>query len=57
MSITLHARPAARPAARLGAALLLVLLAGCTQLEQDIGQCEPGVEDISTMATIAPTKC
>lgn len=57
MSITLHARPAARPAARLGAALLLVLLAGCTQLEQDIGQCEPGVEELSTMATIAPTKC
>ncbi|MBD3788698.1 MAG: hypothetical protein IE922_17395 [Sphingomonadales bacterium] len=42
---------------RLAAVLLLGLLAGCAQLESKVGQCEPGVEDLSTMATIASTKC
>ncbi len=42
---------------RIAALVLFTLLAGCTQLEKDVGQCEPGVEDISNMATIAPVKC
>lgn len=42
---------------RLAAILLLAVLAGCTQLETDVGQCEPGVDDLSTMATVAPTQC
>lgn len=50
-------RPKVALSSRIGAVLLLAILAGCAQIEQDIGQCEAGVEDISTMATIAPSKC
>ncbi|KEO56102.1 hypothetical protein [Thioclava pacifica] len=41
-------------AIKLLAVLALAALAGCTQLEKDVGQCEPGVESISGMATVAP---
>lgn len=33
--------------------LAVLALAACTQLQQDIGQCEGGVEDLSTLATVA----
>lgn len=39
---------------KLIAALALLGLSACTQLEQDVGECEPGVEGISGMATVAP---
>lgn len=32
----------------------VLALAACAQLQQDIGQCEGGVEDLSTLATAAP---
>lgn len=54
-SLSIASHP--RLARRLGAVLLLGLLAGCAQLESKVGQCDAGVEDLSTMATIAPTKC
>lgn len=41
-------------AVKLLAVLALAALAGCAQLEKDVGQCEPGVESISGMATVAP---
>lgn len=37
------------------AVLALVAPSACTQLERDVGQCEPGVESISGMATVTPT--
>ncbi|WP_168173769.1 hypothetical protein [Thioclava sp. DLFJ5-1] len=43
------------PAAQLAALVALVAFAGCTQLESDIGECEPGVGGISGMATVAPS--
>jgi len=42
---------------RIAAMLLLLALAACTQIESDVGQCEPGVSDISTMATAVPAQC
>lgn len=42
-----------RKLSRKSLSLLAVLaLAACTQLQQDIGQCEGGVEDLSTLATV-----
>lgn len=40
---------------RLLAVLALGALSACTQLERDVGQCEPGVESISGMATVTPS--
>lgn len=43
-----------RKLTRKSLALFAVLaLAACTRLQQDIGQCEGGVEDLSTLATVA----
>ncbi|PFG62670.1 hypothetical protein AXZ77_1254 [Thioclava sp. ES.031] len=42
-------------AAQLGAVVALVALAGCAQLERDIGECEPGVGGMSGMATVTPS--
>lgn len=44
-------------ARRVTALACVALLCACTQMEKEIGQCEPGVADLSAMATIAPTKC
>ncbi|WP_168174445.1 hypothetical protein [Thioclava sp. F1Mire-8] len=41
--------------AQLAALFALVAFAGCTQLERDIGECEPGVAGMSGMATVAPS--
>lgn len=30
------------------------VMAGCAQIEEDVGQCEPGVADISQVATAVP---
>jgi len=34
------------------ALLALVSLGACTQLEKDVGQCEPGVSDLSTLSNV-----
>lgn len=36
------------------AVALAALIAGCAPLEEDVGQCEPGVEDIGRIADVAP---
>jgi hypothetical protein len=38
----------------LAAVLVLAVLAGCTDLEKDVGQCEPGVGDLSAAPMVAP---
>jgi outer membrane murein-binding lipoprotein Lpp len=38
----------------LAAVLALAVLAGCTQLEKDVGQCEAGVGDLSAAPMVAP---
>ena len=39
------------------AAVLLAALAACTEPEQPLGQCEPGVNDLAGMGTVAPGSC
>lgn len=36
------------------AALGLVALTACTQLQKDVGQCEGGVGDLSTLSNVTP---
>ncbi|MCE5974825.1 hypothetical protein LZA78_15155 [Sinirhodobacter sp. WL0062] len=31
------------------------VIAGCAQIEEDIGECEPGVADISQVVTAVPS--
>ncbi len=46
----------ARPAGAILAAALLALLAACTE-PQAVGECEPGVTDLSEAATVVPGSC
>lgn len=49
-----------RPAMPLGAlvaATLLALLASCTEPQKPVGQCEPGVTDLSAATTLVPGSC
>ena len=36
---------------------LALALAACAPVEEAVGQCEPGVEDISAAATVTPPGC
>lgn len=46
----------ARPAGAILAAVLLALLAACTE-PQAVGECEPGVAELSEAATVVPGSC
>jgi len=46
-----------RPAGTVLAAALLVLLAGCTEPQKPVTECEPGVAGLSGSATLVPGSC
>lgn len=41
----------------MAALLAVMLMAACAQVEKDVGQCEPGVADLSAAATVTPPGC
>lgn len=49
-------RPAL-PSGALVAATLLALLASCAEPQKPVGQCEPGVADLSGATTLVPGSC
>lgn len=49
-------RPAAVRAVAL-AAMLLAMLAGCTEPQKPLEQCEPGVSELSDTAALVPGTC
>ena len=39
------------------AAILLAALAACTEPQTPVGQCEPGMNEISGVSNVAPGNC
>lgn len=36
---------------------LALIVAGCAPVEEEVGQCEPGVEGLSRMSDVTPPGC
>ncbi|MFP1643331.1 hypothetical protein [Pontitalea aquivivens] len=57
MKIVMNGRAVGGWRAALATLGMAVLVAACAPVQDDVGQCEPGVETISEMATVTPPGC
>lgn len=57
MKLVMNGRGVGGWRAALAALGIAVLVAACAPVQDEVGQCEPGVDTISEMATVTPPGC
>ncbi|MCL7465034.1 hypothetical protein [Phaeovulum sp. NW3] len=57
MKLVMNGRGVGGWRAALAALGMAVLVAACAPVQDEVGQCEPGVDTISEMATVTPPGC